>query len=134
SEPRRADKRRQALAWLRTNLDLTTMLHNDGKLVGSSLLGWQRDPDLAGVRDPLELAKLPAAERDQWECLWADVAALVAADPLEQGRVHAARRDWVHAADGYARAVKGDPTKDGHIWFEYAALSLLAGDRPGYAQ
>jgi tetratricopeptide (TPR) repeat protein len=134
SEAGRADKRRQALAWLRTNLELTTKLHNDGKLVGSSLSEWQRDPDLAGVRHPVELAKLPAAEREQWEGFWADVAALVAADPLEQGHAHAARRDWAHAADGYARAVKGDPTDDGHFWFEYAALSLLAGDRPGYAR
>jgi tetratricopeptide (TPR) repeat protein/tRNA A-37 threonylcarbamoyl transferase component Bud32 len=134
SEAGRADKRRQALAWLRANLELTTKLHNDGKVVGSSLSELQRDPDLAGVRDPVELAKLPAAEREQWQVLWADVAALVAADPLEQGRAHAARRDWAHAADGYARAVKGGPTDDGHFWFEYAALSLLAGDRPGYAR
>jgi tetratricopeptide (TPR) repeat protein len=26
------------------------------------------------------------------------------------------------------------PTDDGHFWFEYAALSLLSGDRPGYAR
>src|SRR5207237_4414283 len=134
SEAGRADKRRQALAWLRTNLELTTKLRNDGKVVGSSLSEWQSDPDLAGVRDPVELAKLPAAEREQWRRLWADVAALVAADPLEQGRAHAARRDWAHAADGYARAVKGGPTDDGHFWFEYAALLLLSGDRPGYVK
>jgi tetratricopeptide (TPR) repeat protein len=26
------------------------------------------------------------------------------------------------------------PTDDGHFWFEYAALSLLSGDRPSYAK
>ena len=31
------------------------------------------------------------------------------------------------------RTVKRDATDDGHFWFEYAALSLLSGDRPGYA-
>jgi tetratricopeptide (TPR) repeat protein len=77
---------------------------------------------------------IQVTEDEQWQRLWADVAALVAADPLVQGRAHAARQDWAHAADGYARAVKGGPTDDGHFWFEYAALSLLAGDRPGYAR
>ena len=102
-------------------------------MVGSSLSEWQRDPDLAGVRDPVELAKLPAAEREQWQGLWAEVAALVAADPLEQGRAHAARRDWAQAADCYARGLTRGPT-DGHFGFEYAALLLLSGDRPGYVK
>jgi tetratricopeptide (TPR) repeat protein len=77
---------------------------------------------------------LPAAERAQWQRLWADVTALLAADPLEQGRACAARRGWARAADGYARALKGSPTDDGHFWFEYAALLLLSGDRSGYAK
>jgi tetratricopeptide (TPR) repeat protein len=78
------------------------------------------------------LAKLPDEERQQWQRLWADVSALVAADPLEQGRAFAARGDWTMAADCYARALKRIPTDDGHFWFEYAALSLLSGNRPGY--
>src|SRR5258708_30455970 len=89
---------------------------------------------MAGVRAPVELEKLPDDEREQWEGLWADVAALVAAAPLERGRARAAGGDWAHAADGYARAVKGGPTDDGHFWFESAALSLLAGDRLGYTK
>jgi tetratricopeptide (TPR) repeat protein len=84
------------------------------------------------VRDREALAKLPAAEREQWQRLWADLAALVAADPLEQGRLHAARRSWNKAADCYARALeRGAP--DGDLCFEYAAIRLLAGDRQGYA-
>jgi tetratricopeptide (TPR) repeat protein len=86
------------------------------------------------VRDPAELAKLPDAERKEWQRLWADVAALVAADPLEQGRAHAGRRDWAQAADDYARALKRGRTNDGHILFEYAALLLLTGDRSGYVK
>jgi tetratricopeptide (TPR) repeat protein len=92
------------------------------------------DSALASVRDPAELAKLPVAEREQWQHLWADVAVQAAADPLGQGRARAARRDWAQAADGYARALKNRPTDDGQIWFEYAAVSLLAGDRAGYAR
>src|SRR5262249_32596429 len=70
----------------------------------------------------------------QWQGFWADVAALVASDPVEQGRVHAARRDWAQAADCYTRVLTRGPTGDGHFWFEYAALLMLSGDRPGHAQ
>jgi tetratricopeptide (TPR) repeat protein len=59
---------------------------------------------------------------------------MLAADPLEQGRTHAARRAWAQAADCYARVINGSPTDDGHFWFEYAALSLLSADRPGYVR
>jgi tetratricopeptide (TPR) repeat protein len=53
---------------------------------------------------------------------------------VEQGQGHAARREWAQAADCYARALKLRPTDDGHFWFEYAAVLLLSGDRPGYAR
>jgi hypothetical protein len=43
-----------------------------------SLSAWQKDPALAGVRDRDGLAKLPDAEREQWQRLWADVAAVIA--------------------------------------------------------
>ena len=60
------------------------------------------DPELAAVRDPAKLAKLPAAERAEWQRLWADVSAIIAADPKEQSPAFAARRDWAKAADCYA--------------------------------
>jgi tetratricopeptide (TPR) repeat protein len=132
--PERAGLRRQALAWLRADLALWTRLINEGKGVVWSLAEWQADPDLVSVRDPAELAKLPEAESEPWQRLWADVAALRAADPLEQGRAYAAHQDWARAADCYARVIKGGPTDDGDFWFEYAALLLLSGDRPGYAR
>jgi tetratricopeptide (TPR) repeat protein len=34
---------------------------------------WRSDPDLFGVRDPAALAKLPAAERDEWAKFWNEV-------------------------------------------------------------
>jgi tetratricopeptide (TPR) repeat protein len=95
---------------------------------------WQTDPALASVRDRVALTKLPDAEREQWQCLWTDVAGLLAADPLEGGLAHAVRREWDKAAGCYARALKRDATDDGHVWFEYATVLLLSGDRPGYAK
>ena len=38
---------------------------------------WQKDPDLASVRDAAALAKLPKEERVNWQMLWADVAELL---------------------------------------------------------
>ena len=73
-----------------------------------------------------------ATERDEWRRLWADVDASLAADPLEQGRASAARRDWARAADGYTKAFEGGATNDGHVWFEYAAVLSLSGDSQGY--
>jgi tetratricopeptide (TPR) repeat protein len=123
--------RLQALGWLRAYLELAIRLQGSGERTAWSPASWQTDSALASVRDPAELAKLPAAEREQWQLLWADVAAHVAADPLEQGRAHAARRDWAQAADCYTRGLTRGPTDEGHFWFEYAALLLLSGDRPG---
>jgi tetratricopeptide (TPR) repeat protein len=135
--PERAGLRRQALAWLNADLALMSDRQRGGKSVGWALAIWQKDVALRSVRDQTALGKLPNAERESWQRLWADVAALVAADPedpLEQGRARAARRDWAQAADRYARALKSGPTNDGHILFEYAALLLLTGDRPGYVK
>ncbi len=133
-ESARTQWRRRALGWLRAYLELSIKLQDSGERAGWSPASWQTDSALASVRDPAELAKLPAAEREQWQLLWANVAAHVAADPLGQGRAHAARREWAQAADAYARALKHGPTDDGHFWFEYAALLLLSGDRPGYVK
>jgi tetratricopeptide (TPR) repeat protein len=132
--PERAGLRQQALAWLRADLALRSALQRGGKSVAWALAIWQRDAAFSSVRDQASLEKLSSAERERWQRLWADVTALLSADPLEQGRACAARREWARAADGYARALKCDPTDDGHFWFEYAALLLLSGDRSGYAK
>jgi tetratricopeptide (TPR) repeat protein len=126
--------RRQALDGLRAILELKTQLSKEGKAVGWSLAAWQTDPGLAGVRERAALAKLSDAERKQWQRLWADVAALLAADPVERGRAHAARLDWARAADDYGRAMSLAATENGELWFEYAAVLLLSGDRAGYAK
>jgi serine/threonine protein kinase/Flp pilus assembly protein TadD len=133
SEPERAGLRRLALGWLRADLALWAGRRPGSKSVAEALASWQTDAALASVRDRVPLEKLPPDERQEWQRLWDDVAALRADDPLEQGRAHAARREWGPAAACYARALKAGPTDGGHFWFEYAAVLLLSGDRPGYA-
>jgi tetratricopeptide (TPR) repeat protein len=130
-EREQASLRRQALGWLRACLEQRARLLKDGK--GEwPLSDWQTNPVLAGVREPAALTRLPAAEREQWQRLWAEMAAFIVPGAVEAGIAHAARRDWDGAADCYARALKGDATDEGHVWFEYAAVLLLSGDRRGY--
>jgi serine/threonine-protein kinase len=71
--------REQAIAWLRADLRLWEKHVAGGSAqaraaAGQMLLHWQRDPDLAGVREPAALSKLPQAEQKAWRKLWADVA------------------------------------------------------------
>jgi hypothetical protein len=47
-------------------------------IITGTLQDWLGDPHFAGVRQPDALAKLPAAERHNWQKLWADVADTVA--------------------------------------------------------
>ena len=47
---------------------------------------WKVDVNLAGVRDPEALAKLPEPERKEWQSLWGDVEAL-----LERAQGHPAK-------------------------------------------
>jgi serine/threonine-protein kinase len=79
----RARLRGQALDWLRADLTMwakqaASEKPNERELVQKILKHWQSVADLAGVRDPEALAKLPEAERDAWGKLWADVEALLA--------------------------------------------------------
>jgi tetratricopeptide (TPR) repeat protein len=77
----RARLRNQACAWLRAELgDWTKRLDSarpaDRLAVQQQLQRWQRNSDLAGVRDRDALAKLPADEREAWRKLWGDVEVL----------------------------------------------------------
>jgi len=133
-EQERAERRRQGLGWLRANIDLASRRQREGAVVPWSLAQWQVDPELASVRASAKLAKLPAAERAEWQKLWSDVSALIAAGPLAKGRVQAARGHWDRAAAEFTRALASPESGDNHFWFEYAALLLLSGDRPGYVK
>jgi tetratricopeptide (TPR) repeat protein/tRNA A-37 threonylcarbamoyl transferase component Bud32 len=78
----RAEMRYRALGWLHDDLAVHTRQLGRGPVVAGrsrqALLNWQKDPDLAAVRDPDALGKLPEAEQVAWRNLWAHVAALLA--------------------------------------------------------
>jgi serine/threonine-protein kinase len=82
-EAARAGLRKHAMEWLRAELNLWTKNLDSGTEaargeVREALLRWKADPDLAGLRDPEALAKLPADEQSACRKLWADVDALLA--------------------------------------------------------
>jgi tetratricopeptide (TPR) repeat protein len=78
----KAELRYTALCWLQEHLGAVDVLvaQQPGVAgpVRQSLLHWQKDPDVAAVRDPVALRKLPEAEQAAWRNLWAHVAALLA--------------------------------------------------------
>jgi tetratricopeptide (TPR) repeat protein len=75
AETERSALRRKALDLLRADLRLTTEIVKDRQVAARPLSAWQTDPALATVRDSSELAKMPSAERDDWQRLWTGVAA-----------------------------------------------------------
>jgi tetratricopeptide (TPR) repeat protein len=82
-EQEEARLRRQALDWLRAELAGWTKQARDDRpqdrvAVQQALRTWQRSADLAGVRDPAALARLPTAEREAWQQLWQEVADVLA--------------------------------------------------------
>ena len=86
-EKERARWRRQALDWLRADLEAWSKRLPGDKpeertAVAMQMRHWQEDADLSGLRDPAELAKLPTDEQETHKMLWADVQALLdKADP-----------------------------------------------------
>jgi tetratricopeptide (TPR) repeat protein len=86
-EPPRSDDqktrlRRQVLDWLNAERGawanfLETAKNEQRGVIVKTLEHWQRDTDLAGIRDDVELGKLPEAERVAFRKLWADTDALL---------------------------------------------------------
>jgi serine/threonine-protein kinase len=78
-----AEKRRwreQAREWLRADLAacalaLESRSQESRDLGNKMLVQWQVEPDLARLRDPDELQRIPAGERDEWAALWSTVRA-----------------------------------------------------------
>jgi serine/threonine protein kinase/tetratricopeptide (TPR) repeat protein len=80
-DQQRARLRRQALDWLRADLESWRHLRDteldkarSAAEVTPVLQHWLVDPDLASVREPAALTKLPKAERLAWQELWSGVA------------------------------------------------------------
>jgi tetratricopeptide (TPR) repeat protein len=81
-EPEKARWRKQALDWLKADLVFWTKQDQTGMaeakaLVSQTLGHWKADADLAGIRDPDALAKLPENEQTACRDFWADVEALL---------------------------------------------------------
>jgi tetratricopeptide (TPR) repeat protein len=77
----RARWRAQALHWLQSELSAWTKMLQSGtdedQRVALSRLNHSRsDRDLAGLREPVELAKVPEEEQQTWRQFWAKVATL----------------------------------------------------------
>jgi tetratricopeptide (TPR) repeat protein/serine/threonine protein kinase len=75
----RARLRRQALDWLRADLQAWGQLLEKGPpgarpTVAQKLRHWLADTDFADVRGREALARLPEGERQPWQKLWRDVA------------------------------------------------------------
>jgi hypothetical protein len=78
----KARLRQQAFDWLRADLVLHGKQLESGNPADraaerQALSHWQKDPDLAGIRDKAALEKLPAEVEKAFTQLWADVAALL---------------------------------------------------------
>jgi hypothetical protein len=77
-EASRAGFRRQALEWLRAELEVRRRLLERGPAQAGAIVpnmkDWLWDIHLAWVRGPEALAKLPESERQAWQKLWTDVA------------------------------------------------------------
>ena len=136
----KARLRKQALAWLKAEHAGWEKVYADGAAMNrfraaEFARSCEQNGDLAGLRDPAALAKLPLAESKEWQTLWAEFKALAARDPLlllNEARSYVSEKQWVKAAQSYQRYIDGSRTDTGNVWFECAAAQLLAGDRPAY--
>jgi tetratricopeptide (TPR) repeat protein len=77
-EAAKARWRKQAVDWLQADLAFWTKQIETGspqarQFVAKTLQHWKADPDLAGIRDPAALAKLPVDEQNACRALWAEV-------------------------------------------------------------
>ena len=82
-DPTRAKLRGQALGWLRDELAAWSKLLDDGApdaraQVQQALAHWKADPDLAGLRDPTALTKLPEDDQRACQVLWSAVEVVLA--------------------------------------------------------
>jgi len=88
SDEDRAWWRRQAREWLRADLAAWTKGLKTGSAVNRAaivqkLAAWQTDPDLAGLRDPGALDKLPGPEREECRELWNDLGVRLARESAQ---------------------------------------------------
>ncbi len=78
----RAKLRSQALGWLKAEIVLWAKTLDGAPTrmkasIAPTLKHWKIDTELAGIRDPDALAKLPEPERKQWQAFWEEVEDLL---------------------------------------------------------
>jgi eukaryotic-like serine/threonine-protein kinase len=78
----KASLRIRARDWLRAELAAWSRLLQSGPptarpTIVFTMQHWRRDVDLAAVRDAAALAKVPEAERKEWQAIWEEVDALI---------------------------------------------------------
>jgi serine/threonine-protein kinase len=77
----RADLRAQAMEWLRADLTAWGRLLDDDQAKSQQMVevlrDWLADRDFTCVRGPEALAKLPEAERHEWQKLWDDTVEML---------------------------------------------------------
>ncbi len=81
-EPARARWRKQAIDWLKADLAFWSQILEKGQpearqSVPQTLRHWKVDSDLAALRDPAALAKLPEDDQKACRALWTKVDALL---------------------------------------------------------
>lgn len=85
-ESTRTGMRAQALEWLREDLKFWAAMAKDNRpevraAAFQVVDHWKVDPDLQGVRDSSELAKLPPSEQEEFGRLWEKVNKFLASQP-----------------------------------------------------
>jgi WD40 repeat protein/serine/threonine protein kinase/tetratricopeptide (TPR) repeat protein len=124
-DPQRTRLRQQALAWARSDLDMWRKRVDssldrypagirdpdvDRYLALAALKRWRTDPDLAGIRDPDAVAKLPEEQRQACEQLWAAVASVIDADAHYQRGIELEKsQQWTDAIAAYRQAIALNP-------------------------
>ncbi len=83
--------RKQAIDWLKADLAAWSKILENGlqqsrQAVTQTLQHWKTDPDLAGVRDPAALAKLPHDEQKAIAALWTAADTLLKKAPASTSK------------------------------------------------
>jgi tetratricopeptide (TPR) repeat protein len=138
TDQERTELRKKSFQWLRADRDAWRKRSaSDLAVAVRTMNEWQGNDDLACVRDPAALAKLPESERKEWQSIWVDVRALASLGPrksFEQARSHVDHNQWAKASELYSPLLKENPGANGEFWFECAAVQLLSEDLAGYRQ
>jgi tetratricopeptide (TPR) repeat protein/tRNA A-37 threonylcarbamoyl transferase component Bud32 len=134
----KANFREMARNWLQAELDLVRKKLKRGELpvvieTEDRLVRWQRDADLADVRDIGKLNGLSESQRKPWRALWADVAGVVKEARMQfpgtrrEGALTEKEKSQVHAWKMVAgRTHVIDLESDAFLKLEDAAGELLA--------